>query len=87
MMQKVSSCRCNWYVKLLFETKELKKIRLTIFNNQCLQKLFNLGMFSCDLNSITEDDLVMALLGFEDTYKVTYDNVENTVLDIEFHEL
>ena len=46
LMQKVSSCKCNWHVKLLFETEDLKKIRLTIFNNQCLQKLLNVEMFT-----------------------------------------
>ena len=86
-MQKVSACKCNWNVRILFETTELKKIRLIIFNNHCLQKLLNLEMSFCDLNSTTEDDLVLALLLFESTYKVTYDNIENTVIDIEFHEL
>ena len=84
---KVSSCKCNWHVKPLFETEDLKKICLTIFNNQCLQKLLNVEMFTSDINSIAADDLVITLLGFESTYKITYDTTENTVLDIEFHKL
>ncbi|XP_028405259.1 uncharacterized protein LOC114527766 [Dendronephthya gigantea] len=87
LMQKISACKCNWNVRILFETSELKKTRLTIFNNHCLQKLLNLEMSICDLNSTTEDDLVLALLGFESTYKVTYDNIENTVIDIELDKL
>ena len=87
LMQKVSSWKCNWHVKLLLETEDLKKIRLTIFNNQCLQKLLNVELFTCDISSIAEDDLVITLLGFESAYKITNDNIENTVLDIEFHKL
>lgn len=87
LVQKVSACKCNWNVRLLFETTELKKIHLTIFNNHCLQKLLKVEMSLCDLNSTMQDDLVLVLLEFESTYKVTYDNIQNTVSDIEFHEL
>ena len=85
LMQKTSSCKSKWNVRIWFETEEPKRmIRLTIFNIHCLQTLLNLEISSCVLNSTTEEDLTLVLLGFESTYKVTYDNVRNAVLDIEF---
>ena len=60
-----------------------KKHRLSAPNNPCVQKLLNTELFCLNLSTTSEDDLVMELLSFESTYKVTYDNIENTILDID----
>ena len=43
--------------------------------------LWNHWNSRCNLDSATEDDLILNLLGFESTYQVTYENIENIVLD------
>jgi ssDNA-binding replication factor A large subunit len=85
LMQKLDNCGLQWCVRVLVQKQDDKseKMRLTMFN-QCVQKLLRYIKETDDNVIITsEEELVCSILESSKCFNITYDNVDNKILDIE----
>ena len=82
VMQFLNSCPRHWYLRVLVQTNENKKLRLSMFN-QCVQSLVELlGSENCDLKHISEDDLMLYILESEKSFVIDYETDHSKITSI-----
>lgn len=87
MTQKLTSCRSQWFLKLIVESDEYpdESICLSVFN-RLVTKLVSLSTDVIDIRFAGQDDLVKCVLNI-DKVKITYDPAENKLIDCVFLSL
>lgn len=83
MTQSLQNCSVMWTLRLLVQTRDNKKVRLTFQNHQVQQLLGVLAPTFKIAHTTAQNDLIVAILRADREILLTYDNMDYKVLSIE----
>lgn len=82
LIQILASCDVHWSLRLLLKASDGSKRVISVYNKQLLQ-LLNVLVVNLELNSVTEEQLTVALLQNNTELCISYNPSNNKMLDVQ----
>ena len=81
LIQIISSCGTQWFMRILVQSTTNPAEQLTLFNQQ-VEELITLLELNLNMNSVSESDITLTILKANKPIKITYDSNSKKVQTI-----